>query len=352
LLVVIAIIGILVALLLPAVQAAREAARRMQCANNLKQLGLALHNYHDVYKRFGHIGFQHQATPINPTTWWQSSKGSHLTKLLPFMEQQPLFDAIPFGGAAQPLLDPGATGNSAEYQAVIPSNAVGSFSFNGVQVERVYHVPVNAFLCPSDPFMDRWQWSNPNPDTYRALSNYGMSIGAAAMPALDGTCNLYPGNIFGTGAAGHGNATSSANVSGIFARGEWAAKIADIPDGTANTIAMGEVLPNKSDHHWNGWMHFNSLWTATTAPINFPIVGIGEPGWDQSTNPKGLDNRPGRGCNGWQNWQTSQGFKSEHPGGAQFVFADGSVQFLSETIDYRNYQRLGCRRDGEAAQAP
>jgi prepilin-type processing-associated H-X9-DG protein len=200
--------------------------------------------------------------------------------------------------------------------------------------------------------MDTWQWSDQNNAGHRALSCYAPSIGAQAMPALNGSCNLYPGNIFGTGPAGHGNAQRLVDVSGIFARGPAAAKIGDIKDGTANTIAMGEILPHKGDHSWNGWMHFNSIWIATTAPINFPIVGIGEPGWNSSTNPQGLQNNNGEGCNGWRNWQTSQGFKSEHPGGAQFVFADGSTHFLPETIDYRNYQRLGDRRDGEVAEIP
>jgi prepilin-type N-terminal cleavage/methylation domain-containing protein/prepilin-type processing-associated H-X9-DG protein len=354
LLVVIAIIGILVALLLPAIQAAREAARRMSCGNNLKQLGVALHNYHDTHKRFPIHGFQHRATPINNTTWWQSSKGSVLVKLLPFMEQQPLYDAIPFGGTLpQNMVNAGATGNAAEYQAVVISQNPGAFTFGGRLVEMVYHVPIDSFLCPSYTGMDKWQWSDNNGTHNRALSNYAPSIGAQSMPSLNNSCTLYPGNIFGTGIAGHGNTWRTPHISGIFARGEWTAKIADINDGTSNVIAMGEILPHKSDHHWNGWMHFNSLWTATTAPINWPIVGIGEPGWDQNTNPKNLDNHSsGLGCNGWRNWQTSQGFKSQHPSGAQFVFADGSVQFLTTNIDYRTYQRLGCRWDGEPVTLP
>ncbi len=87
----------------------------------------------------------------------------------------------------------------------------------------------------------------------------------------------------GNGAAGHGNSPGANNVAGMWARGEWFPRFADQVDGLSNTIAMGEILPNKSDHHWNGWMHFNSLWTATTAPINFPIVGIGEGGWNAAT---------------------------------------------------------------------
>jgi len=354
LLVVIAIIGVLVGLLLPAVQAAREAARRMSCSNNLKQLGLALHNYHDTYKRFPSAGFQINGTSREPRTWTDSSKGSQLAKLLPFMEQTNLYNGIPFGVARLPLLDPGAPGgaSNAEWQAYVQSNATGSFGFNGISVERVWHVVVPTFICPSYNGMDRWQWGNPADQNARAFSNYGYSIGAQDMPSLNGSCNLFPGNYFGDGWAGHGNAISGVGVSGMWARGEWFPRLADIRDGTSNTIAWGEILPHKSDHHWNGWMHFNTLWTATTAPINYPIVGIGEPGWNSNTNPQNLQNDNGLGCNGWRNWQTTQGFKSQHTSGAQFVFADGSVNFLSEGIDYRTYQALGGRSDGTPVTIP
>ncbi len=341
LLVVIAIIGILVGLLLPAVQAAREAARRMSCSNNLKQIGLALHNYNDVHGRLPTSGFQHAGTPNEPRTWTDSSKGSQLVAILPFIEQTALYDSVPRG-----------TVSNAEWNAFVPSRGAGSFTQNGVSVERTWHVVVPTYICPSYNGMDRWQWSDPNNRDHRALSNYGVSIGAQAMPSQSGSCNLYPGNIFGTGAAGHGNSTSGVNVSGMFGRGEWSPRFTDVQDGLSNVIALGEIMPHKSDHHWNGWMHFNSLWTATTAPINYPIVGIGEPGWNQATNSLGLDNNNGLGCNGWRNWQTSQGFKSQHTAGAQFVFGDGSVHMLAETIDYITYNRLGCRKDGRPVTLP
>ena len=94
----------------------------------------------------------------------------------------------------------------------------------------------------------------------------------------------------------------------------------------------------------NGWFHYNTMWAATVGPINYPIVGIGEPGfaWANARQPLNPHS-----CTHWKNWSTSQSFKSAHKGGAQFVFVDGSVQFLSENIDYITYQRLGDRRDGE-----
>ncbi len=183
LLVVIAIIGILVGLLLPAVQAAREAARKSQCSNNLRQIGLALHNYESAFKSLPSSGFQHIGTPREPLTWDQSSKGSQLAKILPYIEQTALFEAIPFGGARPPLLDPGMPGSSSEWQAFIPSNGTGSFTFGGQAVERGWHVVVSTYLCPSDGFMNRWQWSDGSNRDHRALSNYGYSIGPAAMPS-------------------------------------------------------------------------------------------------------------------------------------------------------------------------
>ena len=199
---------------------------------------------------------------------------------------------------------------------------------------RLYQKVVDGYRCPS---ATNGTWQDDNPAN-RALGNYAPCIGAQAMPAQNGWCTLYPGNTFGTGSAGHGNSESGGNISGIFSRMDWAARIADITDGTSSTIAMGEIRPNCGDHHWNSWFYVNSLWTATTAPINYPISCRHEPSVPGAT---------GSDCHNWNNWQTSQGFKSKHPGGAQFVFADGSAHFLSETIDYRTYQRLGDRRDNE-----
>jgi prepilin-type N-terminal cleavage/methylation domain-containing protein/prepilin-type processing-associated H-X9-DG protein len=299
LLVVIAIIGILVALLLPAVQAAREAARRMSCSNNLKQLGLACHNYHDTYKRFPigtRLNDPANGGSNNPWTAGAHRKGSQLVKLLPFVEQSPLYDRANQAG---------------DVNAQLAAAGYGAGE-------------INNFRCPSDDY------ENPN----TGQSNYAGSMGAQNIPGRG--CTLYPGNVFGTGPAGHGSTERGDQTSGVFSRFSFAARFADVTDGTANVLLMGEIRPFCGDHTRGGWAHGNAIWIATTAPINYETCA------NQGAGISGTS-----GCNADGNWQTSQGFKSRHPGGAQFVFADGSVHFLPETIDYMTYQRLGDRRDGK-----
>ena len=319
LLVVIAIIGILVALLLPAVQAAREAARKMSCGNNLKQLGIAMHNYHESYKRLPPTGLFHWTRQSrNGHTWYNTSRGSQLVKLLPFMEEEPLWSKLDqiSAGPKRPV--------RFEEKAF------------GPQGKWIRSEIIESYLCPSadvDPYL-----TGTNPLSDRAISCYAPSLGAQLMPShtKNSWCQDYPGNVFGTGPAGHGNDGRAYRVSGVFARGHWSAKFKDITDGTSQVIAMGEIMPNQSSSHRNGWLHFNSLWTATAGPINYPIRGIGMVG-----HPGAKD------CNHYANHQTSNAFRSNHKGGAQFVFADGSVHLLPETIDYMTYQRLGDRRDGQ-----
>lgn len=314
LLVVIAIIAILIALLLPAVQQAREAARRTQCKNNLKQLGLALHNYHDTFNIFPiQAGLANIGTdvahprPNQPWTGGRHRKGSMLVQLLPYIEQANLYNQIPF------------------------ANDVDAWFFNVANGVRTQNIP--AFLCPSDTI-------SVNRD--RAHANYMASMGHQRMSDRSGWCaNQWPGNTLGTGAnAGHGTSINIAQISGIFARGAAAAKMRDITDGTTNTILMAESRPDCNDHGAQGWFSSNGTFMlATTAPINFNTCR----------------NKPGympRTCNDWSSWQTSGGIKSLHTGGAQALMCDGSVHFLSENMDYLTLQRLGDRRDGQVVNWP
>jgi len=321
LLVVIAIIAILVALLLPAVQQAREAARRTQCKNNLHQLGVALHNYHDVHNQFPPTIFNTDGAA--GLTWDGAPKGSHLVRLLPFVEQANLFTAMDFS-----LQAPWGTGGSPPARFNFEMQRV---SYPSGKYVKDVSLPV--YQCPSDSSAKQGGWS--------AKSNYAMSMGNQQMDTSPWTgCTPYQYHIMNTNAYwGHGNTENPSWVSGIISRFNWAATIAQISDGTSNVIAVGEIRPNCGDHMNNGWFHFNSLWVATTAPINFPINCYNEAPVKTPANPAG--------CNSPDNWSTSQGFKSMHTGGAQFVLCDGAVRFISENIDYKTYQRLGDRRDGQ-----
>ena len=324
LLVVIAIIGILVALLLPAVSAAREAARKMSCQNNLKQLALALRTYHNTYGRFAPNGMFFWGTQSkNAHTWYNSSRGSPFVKLLPFMEQDPIYNQLNMSLAG--------TTQATRVEETIDSTG---------KWIRANVLP--SLICASaniDPYL-----TGTNPLTDPAVTCYGWSGGASLMPSRGNWCLDYPGNIFGTGPAPHGNDSRGYRASGIFLRGNWAAKFRDITDGESQVIMLGEIMPNSNDHVRNGWFHFNICGAATTGPINYPTVMIGDPGfsWYNANPPLNPFS-----CTHFANWQTSLGFKSQHKGGAQFALCDGSIQFLSENIDYITYQRLGDRRDGQ-----
>jgi prepilin-type N-terminal cleavage/methylation domain-containing protein/prepilin-type processing-associated H-X9-DG protein len=317
LLVVIAIIGVLVSLLLPAVQAAREAARRMQCSNNLKQIGLAMHNYADTYNRFA-INAAHEDPANGGVALWGGGlhrKGSTLVKLLPFIEQSPLYDQLDFRGDVQAQLF--------------------ALGYND-------RIAMNAYICPSDGTTTKFL------TLPRQTYNYACSLGNQNMSAQGGWCNLFPneawqtrpqgilgGNMFRTGSIGHGTTNFGVNIDGVFSRAAWAARFSDITDGTAHVIMIGEILPSCGDHHRNGWFHENALWTATTAPINF-----------NTCRKQNIPNEA-NDCHDFRVWMTSQGFKSDHPGGANFVFCDGSVKFLPDSIDYLTYNQMGSRASDE-----
>src|SRR5262245_7532163 len=231
LLVVIAIIGVLVALLLPAVQAAREAARRMQCGNHLKQIGIGLHNYHDIFGRLP-CNINHVVQTLEP--FEDRDRASHLVNLLPYLEQTNLHSAIDFR-AKTPLPGNQTVGGKTVRQTVIP-----------------------AYICPTSAHQ---KFLNNN-----AMTNYAGSIGAQIMQSGSG-CNM--ASIVGNGgpmfdhnddgedwfsytslgtpcnSAGPGNIRSDCpypdRTSGMFARSTWAARFAEAPDGLSNVIAVGEV---------------------------------------------------------------------------------------------------------------
>lgn len=307
LLVVIAIIGVLVALLLPAVQAARESARRSQCQNNLKQLGLALQGYHG----------QHQAFPANSP--WKAPdtingvkiekkdrKGSMLVKLMPYLEQTAIFQGVNFSG-----------------------DVTEQFEKN-TDVRRTV---LSVLRCPSDPYP-------PLTETGQAVTNYAPSVGAQRTFSDGNSCPEPEGNEFGNGDDLSPFTHLLYATSGIFSRINFAASISQIPDGLSNTIAMGEVVPDCNyELILRGWWDSQIFYVGTAATINYDSCTPTTPPWPAKQT-----------CSTFFNWNTSAGFKSKHPGGAHFVLADASVRFISENIDYLNYQRLGDRADGQSVE--
>ena len=315
LLVVIAIIGILIALLLPAVQAAREAARRMTCSNHLKQIGVALHSYHSTHGSFPPGYSTTGYLPDGNTT----KHGSVLIMLLPYMEQQALYDMIDFTNNQSAEWSRGPDGYL--YETVLPQ-----------------------LLCPSDG-----DHKGKSPSWYvntvgvgsRALSCYSPSMGSQTTWATP-NCG-FSGNYFGNGPVEYAWTMDIGKVSGVFGTQFTLCSVRDITDGTANTIAFGEIRPWCSFVQMIGYWRDNGMRASTAAPINWDTCP-GQGCWVPSNaDPPSAVCR----CHHHRSWQAADGFKSQHPGGAHFLMADGSVHFLDENIDYVNYQRLGDRHDGE-----
>jgi prepilin-type N-terminal cleavage/methylation domain-containing protein/prepilin-type processing-associated H-X9-DG protein len=299
LLVVIAIIGILIALLLPAVQAAREAARRMQCTNNLKQIGLALHNYHDSRKT---LPYGSNFKDFKGGTW--------AAFILPYLELQTVYNLFNF---KVPIWD---SNNVPAVQAV-----------------------VTTYICPSDPGgSDPLQGGRLQSGVCNPAKSMGLWYVASMGNTRDGTspsvsctfCPVAPPSYCCADSADYG--CGSPNCSGgvgLMDRAPVSRAFRDITDGLSNTIAVGETLPKHCA--------FNGAYNH-----NFPVAGTQIPLNTMEETVEGTNSYWWRGC----------GFKSKHPGGANFAMADGSVHFLAETIDYQLYNALGTRDGGEVGAVP
>jgi len=304
LLVVIAIIGILIALLLPAVQAAREAARRSQCTNHLKQIGLALQNYHDTYNRLPALRGGTQGT--DP---WNNGNNTQLSGwigLLPFMEQVPLWEQIRAGG----------TYNGTTYPPFGPA----AWSTN----YPPFRQQVPGLLCPSDP-----AGPNRDPSNSQGRVNYMFSVGDTI------------------------NDNAYNETRGVFA-GTRYRRFADITDGLSNTLAQAERAIANGDNLIRGGtafgidsattMHTDPTICLATAGANGRYAsgvtvshGTGRYWADGRPNWCGVctvlpPNSPSCRSNAdyhWGIWSAS----SYHPGGVNGLMVDGSVHFFSETIN-------------------
>jgi prepilin-type N-terminal cleavage/methylation domain-containing protein/prepilin-type processing-associated H-X9-DG protein len=294
LLVVIAIIGILIALLLPAVQAAREAARRSQCTNNLKNLGLAMHNYHDLFGKFPYGFDDHE-------TLWQAM-------ILPQLEQQNLYSTLLFTESGPGNWDSGSA-NTIACGTLIP-----------------------VFRCPSliiEQHITNNGITGRVPTSYRACAGSNIySDDASTIPAS---------------APAGAMALEQVPLNGMF-YGCSAVRMADVIDGTSNTILIGESYTDtySKDGQQMDYWYFGSPQTGGWVP-----GGKGGTEYSEglgSTGPK-INSRldplvPGA--------IMEMSFGSYHPAGANFCLADGSVRFLPESINLLVYQALGSRNGKES----
>ena len=296
LLVVIAIIAVLIALLLPAVQQAREAARRSQCKNNLKQLGLALHNYHDSVNGFP-VGIQNGVTAAN----WR-------VMILPYIDQAPLYNKLNFNVSA------GA-----------------SFAGNGYGNNTILaSLMVPVYKCPSSTLSSNAPVTNNT--SLGQTHDYEGIMGANPDPA---------GRSVG----------SSSNYGGFYTNNglllvNQLTRIRDCTDGTSNTIIVGEqsgVIANQDirNNYYGGWsgVTFGGPVTASN-PNGADSWSSGSTSIQYAINSQTLAG----GCDNL--WDPNTVLNSYHTGGIHVLLADGSVRFVSQNVDFLLLRELACRDDG------
>jgi prepilin-type N-terminal cleavage/methylation domain-containing protein len=323
LLVVIAIIAILIALLLPAVQQAREAARRSQCKNNVKQIGLALFNYHDTFGMFtpalissGRCGQANSWAPASATECPSSRPVLNTTGwvlLLPYLDQSPLYNRYNFNVCSSQ--DSGASGRT----------PAGTDTIN----QPIYSQKLAVFDCPSDPVS--MAPHNRNPGTNGYYSNRGARRSSYFFAAgdLEDRSASYLNYVNRLRAGAFGN--------------DGAARIQDLKDGSTQTILVGE---SKQLGKCSGagstseYVHFGPFWGAGVHTCCHGRT----PNNDVRFTVNGRFNTTATSA---PTFQYAWGFGSHHTGGAHFLLGDGSVRFISDNVNYVNiFQRLNWVHDG------
>ena len=304
LLVVIAIIGILVALLLPAVQAAREAARRIQCINRLKQIGLALHNYHD-------------ALNVLPTGANVSNELSWNVFILPYMEQQALYERFAFGAGS--------------YR--------GAPNFEGPAKQVNALNRLDDYLCPSAPQVLAYHNSSKLGDGRQTYTSHYFGVGGPKGTTPGGGTYRHLDNA----PCVPWNPCHPSDHGGFALQGplgrDSKVRIKHITDGTSKTLAVGEIAYKIPGHEY-GWPFSGA---------NAAKGGGDGANWVRGTNTPGISSCKNvlDGINVISPMFNDLSFSSLHRGGAQFVKCDGSASFLSEDISLRVYKSAASRDGGE-----
>lgn len=288
LLVVIAIIAILVALLLPAVNSAREAARRMQCINKLRQIGLAIHNYHSARRRLPRIELDwplSTAQDVNEWCW--------RTDIMPFMELGNQHDVIDFGVNYKDFFDVGRIPGSA-----LATSVVGDF------------------VCPDDPYRnDIYFWSRENINS--PLTNYFANAGTYLHTGVPSKRPQYDG-LFVTN--NKGDAPTNRQTG---RKGRTSISFTHVSDGLTSTLAVGERgLPDSK--YW-GWTYAPTYHTDAYLDTRIGLV----PGSSAGANDEHIEH-----------------YWSYHPGGAVFLTADGRVRLLPYELDFAVLNSMSSRLDG------
>jgi len=297
LLVVITIIGILIAMLLPAVQAARESARRAKCSNNMKQIVLAMHQYHESYKMFplNHGGNQQTSTSGTGHSWMMC--------ILPFIEQEALWEKIKLN---QPLSH---GDNTIASRTVVPT-----------------------FLCPTDDSPGLMNnRANLSANDQRAITNY-KAVAGGNWNWGDHT------NVRQGGIKWRNDANGLDRGNGLICRNHDShvrnlTIFADIKDGTSSTFAVGETVPKWCTHTW--WWWYNASTGTCGIPLNYR-----KKTHDLADPVNAVD------------WVRNYSFFSQHEGGANFGLCDGSVTFISDSIDITLYRQLATISGKEGVHVP
>jgi prepilin-type N-terminal cleavage/methylation domain-containing protein/prepilin-type processing-associated H-X9-DG protein len=325
LLVVIAIIGVLVSLLLPAVQAAREAARRMSCGNNLKQIGLAILNYSDAKKTLPYSIDMFEEEADATGTWVGPPQGSlhpsnggpgntgrgWMVEILPQVEQAALYNSIT--------------------SSLKTTRGRSKFTLNRAgmgmpEILDVLKAQQGWLTCPSDETAiargDLWHFA---PSTV---------IGSASYKGVLGDTVVWPqstSHADGSLPDCHNNVSG---CNGLFWRTAYFSPIElkDVTDGLSNTFMVGESVVSQDFHA--AALFADGDWASCNAPLNFFVVGRTEAELQSDY------------------WYDTRGFRSVHPGGAQFAMGDGSVQLIQEGVEHKIYRALSTRNGEETVALP